>query len=145
MSSKQFINKAMKDWDSSDGHDNAQKNRIARLLQDKHLRHYPLFDQTIFINNNDFQWTKTQPQGFISKEELLRQWRPFRPDLLFPLKNLIIEIDGDFHTNTTKGVKQTKLRDQYYEYAGIKLVKFVASELNKMSDEELLQILKLLL
>jgi len=106
------------------------------------MHHYPLFDETIFINKTTFEWTKIHPIGFHTKEQLLLQWAVFMPDLLFPMSNMIIEIDGDFHTNTTKGVKQTKRRNQYYEYAGIRLITFVTSELNKMTDDTLLKILK---
>ena len=64
------------------------------------------------------------------------------PDMLFGLKNMIIELDGDWHFNTEKGVKQTKRRNQYYEYAGIKLVTFVTKELEKMSDKKILDLLR---
>ena len=53
------------------------------------------------------------------------------------MKNLIIEIDGDFHFNTKKGVIQTNKRNQYYEYAGIRLIWYETKALNKMSDAEL--------
>ena len=55
---------------------------------------------------------------------------------------LPIELDGDFHTNSEKGAKRTKLRNQYYLYAGIKLISYVTKELDKMTDEELLADLK---
>jgi len=138
--SKQWIHRAMKEWE--DAHDLKQKDRIAWLIRDNLLHHFPLFDQTIFINKTTFYWTKIHPAGYHSKGELLLHWEPFMPDLLFPLRNLIIEIDGEWHTNTAKGVKQTKKRNQYYEYAGIKLVTFVTEELNKMSDKKLLEALR---
>jgi len=130
----------MKEWE--DAHDLKQKDRIAWVIRDNNIHHFPLFDETIFIHKTTFYWTKIHPRGYHSKEELSREWAPFMPDLLFPVKNLIIEIDGDFHFNTEKGVKQTKRRNQYYEYAGIKLITFVTRELNKLSDEALLKILK---
>ena len=137
---KQWIHRAMKEW--TDGHDMPQKQRIIKLIKNNNLHHYPLIDQTIFINNTDFTWTKEHPTGFSSKEELKRAWSPFMPDLLFPIKKTIIELDGNFHTNSEKGAKQTKRRNQYYEYAGIKLIAYVTDELNKMTDEELLNDLK---
>ncbi len=137
---KQWIHKAMKNW--TDGHDISQKQRIIKLIRDNNLRHYPLIDQTIFIHNTNFEWTKEHPVGFSSKEELCRVWTPFMPDLFFPLRKLIIELDGDFHTNSEKGAKRTKLRNQYYEYSGIKLISYVTKELDKMTDEELLADLK---
>jgi len=137
---KSWIHLAQKEW--RDAHDTKQKDRLAWIIRDNNLHHFPLFDETIFINKTTFHWTKIHPQIFHSKEELLLQWAVFMPDLLFPLRNLIIEIDGDWHTNTEKGVKQTKRRNDYYEYAGIKLITFVTKELDKMNDKELLQILK---
>jgi len=138
----QYIHQAMKEWDSTDAHDWKQKDRIAWLIRENNLHQFPLYDQTIFINKTTFDWRKTQPTGFESKEELLLKWAVFIPDMLYPLRNMIIEIDGDWHTNTTKGVKQTKRRNQYYEYAGIKLIIFVTKELNKMSDKKLLEVLR---
>jgi len=132
----------MKEWDSTDAHDNKQKDRLAWIIKKNKLHHFPLFDQTIFIHNNTFHWTKEFPTGYKTKEIFLTQWSPFKPDMLFPLRNLIIEIDGDWHTNTAKGVKQTKRRNQYYEYAGIKLITFVTKELDKMSDKKVLELLK---
>lgn len=134
---KQWIHKAQKDWDPTDGHDTAQKNRIAEILRDNHIRHYPIFDETIFINKKTFKWQRNHPTGYNTKEDLLRDWEVFKPDLLFPMKNLIIEIDGDFHFNTAKGIKQTNKRNQYYEYSGIRLIWYETKTLNKMSDAEL--------
>ena len=131
--------KAMKNWDPNDPHDWKQKDRIANIIRKNHLHHYPLFDETIFINKNTFSWTKIHPSGFQSKEELLLQWQPFKPDMLFSLKNTIIEIEGKFHTDTAKGVRQTKKRNQYYEYAGINLIIFQTQTLNKMTDKQLLE------
>jgi very-short-patch-repair endonuclease len=78
-----------------------------------------------------------QPAGYETKEALWRDWEVFKPDLLFPIKNLIIEIDGDFHFNTKKGVRQTNKRNEFYEYAGIKLIWYEAKTLKAMSDAEL--------
>lgn len=134
---KQWIHKAQKDWDSSDGHDLNEKNRICEILRDNHIRHYPLIDQTIFINKQTHEWQMGQPKGYTSKEDLWRDWEVFNPDLLFPQKNLIIEIDGDWHFNTEKGRKQTNKRNEYYEYAGIRLVWFTAQSIKDMSDGKL--------
>jgi len=135
--SKQWIHKAQKDWDSTDGHDGREKNRIAEILRINSIRHYPLFDQTIFINKQTHKWVMEQPKGYTSKEDLWRDWEVFKPDLLFPIKNLIIEIDGDFHFNTKKGVRQTNKRNEYYEYAGIKLIWYETKALKEMSDAQL--------
>jgi len=134
---KQWIHKAQKEWDSTDGHDMNEKNRIAQILHDSHVRHYPLFDQTIFINRQSHSWQQEQPKGYKSKEELYRYWEIFKPDLLFPMKNLIIEVDGNWHFNTHKGVKQTNKRNEYYEYAGIRLVWFTAAQIKGWSDAQL--------
>ncbi len=134
---KSFIHRAQKEWDSTDGHDMTEKNRIAVILRDNNIRHYPLFDQTIFINKQTHNWQMEQPSGYTSKEDLWRDWETFKPDLLFPKKNLIIEIDGDWHFNTQKGVKQTNKRNEYYEYAKIRLIWFTAAQVKEWSDAEL--------
>jgi len=131
---KSWIHKAQKDWDSNDGHDLLQKNRICEILRDNHIRHYPLIDQTIFINKNTFSWQMEHPKGYRSKEDLWKDWEVFKPDLLFPQKNLIIELDGPFHFNTAKGVRQTNKRNQYYEYAGIRLIWYYTDKVKEMSD-----------
>jgi len=138
--SKKWIRQAQKEW--TDAHDTKQKDRLAWIIKGNNLHHFPLFDETIFINKTTFEWTKIHPVGFKSKEELLLKWAVFMPDMLFPLRNMIIEIDGEWHTNTEKGVKQTKRRNQHYEYAGIKLITFITKELNKMSDKKLLEVLR---
>ena len=142
MGKKQWIHHAMKNWDSTDAHDSEEKARISKIIHDNNLHHFPLYDETIFINKTDFSWTKIHPEGFTSKEDLMRQWAVFKPDMLFPLRNLIIEIDGSFHTDSEKGAKRTKLRNSYYEYAGIKLLIYTPLELKEMSDEILYQDLK---
>ena len=134
---KQWIHRAQRGWDSTDGHDTGEKNRIATILRNTNIRHYPLFDETIFINKQTFKWVKEQPKGYSSKEDLLREWEVFKPDLFFPMKNLVIEIDGDFHFNTKKGVKQTNKRNEWYEYAGLKLIWYHAQTLKDMSDAQL--------
>lgn len=131
---KMWIHRAQKEWSSDDGHDMNEKNRICELLRDNHIRHYPLLDQTIFINKQTFKWQMEQPKGYNSKEELWRDWEVFKPDLLFPTKNLIIEIDGLWHFNTKKGVKQTNKRNEYYEYTNIRLIWFTAEAVKEMSD-----------
>ncbi len=139
MQNKSFIHKAQKDWDSTDGHDTNEKNRIALILREPTLRHFPLFDQVIFIHKTNFKLKMKQPTGYKSKEDLWGDWETFKPDMFFPLKNLIIEIDGEWHFNTEKGVKQTKKRNQYYEYAGVRFFWYYTPDLKKMTDEELRQ------
>jgi len=139
---KQFIWHAMKDWE--DSHDLDQKQFLLNILKNHTVRHYPLMDETIFINNHSFLWTREHPTGYETKEKFLADWSPFMPDLLFPMRNMIVELDGDFHRNTNKGIRQTKRRNQYYDYAGIKLVVFETSrdkkydELNTLSDKQIL-------
>ena len=111
---KSFIHRAQKEWDSTDGHDMNEKNRIAVILRDNHIRHYPLFDQTIFINKQTHKWQMIQPEGYTSKEDLWRDWETFMPDLLFPKK-----------------------KNEYYEYAGIRLMWFTAEQVKGWSDAEL--------
>jgi len=137
---RQWMHRAMKNW--GDAKDAQEKNRLAWIIKENNLHHFPLFDQTIFINKTDFTWTKEHPTGYQSKEELARAWAVFMPDLFFPLRKTIIEIDGSFHFNSEKGVKRTKLRNQYYEYAGLKLITVTPEDMKEISDDELLTFLK---
>jgi len=132
---KSFIHKAMKDWDSSDGHDSEEKNRIALIL--RKLRFYPVFDRTIFINKQNHTWTDEHPRGYNSKADLLRDYEVFIPDILIKKYNMIIELDGNFHFNTKKGVRQTNKRNEYYEYAGIRLIWFHSTMLKDLSDYDI--------
>ncbi len=135
---KQWIHKAQKDWDSTDGHDMNEKNRIAKIFRESNISHYhPIFDETIFINKQNFKWIREQPHGYTSKEDLWRDWDVFKPDLLFAQKNLIIELDGNYHFNTAKGVKQTNHRNEMYEYAGIRFIWYYTPDLQKMNDGQL--------
>lgn len=134
---KSWIHKAQKDWDSTDGHDMNEKDRISKILRNAEIRHYPLLDETIFISKQTHKWQREHPEGYTSKEDLWRDWETFKPDMLFPMKNLIIEIDGDWHFNSSKGVKQTNKRNEWYEYAGIRLIWFTAAEVKGWSDDKL--------
>jgi len=121
----------MKNWDSSDGHDWEEKKKCTEILN--HFLGYrgALFDETIFVNKTTFEWQTKQPTGYESKEDLLRCWEVFKPDILIKKHNMIIEMDGDFHFNMKKGVKQTQKRNQYYEYMKIKFVWFYSGNENK--------------
>jgi len=131
MSKKQWINHSMKNWDSTDGHDWEEKNRMVNLLRTDLGLIGGLFDETIFVNKTTFKWQTTQPSVYENKEDLLRCWEIFKPDIIYKKHNLIIEMDGDFHFNTKKGVRQTEKRNQYYEYMGVKFVWYYSGNDNK--------------
>lgn len=133
--SKSWIHKAMSDWDSTDGHDMDDKNRIALILRKLHF--YSVFDRTIFINKQNHSWTDIHPKGYASKKDLLKDYEVFIPDILIKKYNMVIELDGSFHFNTKKGIKQTNKRNQYYEYAGIRLIWFYSDKLKDMSDYDI--------
>lgn len=135
---KAFINKAMDNWDSNDPHDSEQKIRISNIIHDHRLDLHPLFDETIFIHKLSMIWTRTHPAGYESKQDMLREWEVFRPDVLFPEKNAIIELDGDWHFKTKKGVKQTNKRNEWYEYVGLDLTWYYTPDFDKMDDDSII-------
>ena len=54
------------------------------------------------------------------------------------IMSLEIEIEGNWHLNTKKGIKQTNKRNSDYEYAKIKLLWMTPKEiLDAKSDDEL--------
>lgn len=131
----------MKEWDSNDAHDWNEKKKIADIL--RNLFHYfCIYDRTIFVNKKDFSYSDKQPAGFTSKEDILKNYYIFRPDILVKSHNIIIEIDGLFHFNTKKGVKQTNHRNEIYEYMGVKFVWFTTEMVQTSTLAELYQILK---
>ena len=144
MSKKQFIGRATKNWSSDDGHDWEEKNRMINLLRSELALQGALFDETIFVNKTTFKWQREQPKNYPTKEALLLCWEIFKPDIIYPKFNLIIEMDGDFHFNTKKGVKRTTQRNQYYEYAEFKFVWYYSGNDNKegtfmnLTDQEIL-------
>ncbi len=134
----------MKKWSSDDGHDWQEKNRMTNLLRTELGLQGGLYDETIFVNKTTFEWQTEQPTGYESKEDLMRCWEIFKPDLIYKKRNLIIEFDGDFHFNTAKGVRRTEQRNQYYEYASFRFVWYYSGNDNKegtfmnLTDQDIL-------
>ena len=121
----------MKNWDSNDPHDWQEKQRVVNIIRDRTGLIGAVYDETIFVHKQTFEWTTIQPKGFKSKEELMRTYEIFKPDILYKKHNLIIELDGDFHFETEKGVRQTQKRNQYYEYMGVKFAWSYSGKSNK--------------
>lgn len=140
MNSKSFIHHAMKQWDCNDAHDSIEKNRLQKILK-KHFNYYCLFDRTIFISKYNYTWTDIQPN--YNKKEIYKKYHIHKPDILIKIPfNIIIELDGDFHFNTKKGITQTKLRNKIYNSMNVKFISFSTKQFNKMSDIELISKIK---
>lgn len=137
VSKRQFINRSMRNWDPSDAHDSTPKARIQRILRDMGI--YVIFDETIFVSKDDGDYTYStiQPKAS-SKEEIFKKYHVFKPDILSIKSKLIVELDGDFHRNTKKGVRQTSNRnDVYSQMRDIHFLPLVTHELKDMSDMDI--------
>lgn len=132
---KQWIWRAMAEW--TDAHDMQAKQKLQRVLRDE-LHIYTLFDPTVFIQKSSGTVTMEQPSGYESKADILRHFYVHMPDMFSRTHNLAIEIDGDWHFNSKKGVKQTNARNENYDFARIKLLWLTPKEiLDSRSDEAL--------
>lgn len=130
----------MKNWDSNDAHDSVEKNRLQKILKD-YFKCYCLFDRVIFISKYDYTWTDIQPNG--TKEEIYKKYYIHIPDILIKIPYpIIIELDGDFHFNTKKGITQTRNRNEIYNFMDIKFISFYTKTFNKMSDYTLVNKIK---
>lgn len=133
MMANQWMWHAMKKWE--DAHDLELKNKVARVLH-KRLNYPSFFDRTIFIKRNDYlTWTDLHPTGYKSKEALLRDWWVQNPDVLVKRHGLIVEIDGDWHFNSPKGIKLTNARNEHYDIAGLRLVWLTTKECDCSLEE----------
>lgn len=133
------MRRAMNNWDSTDAHDLEPKKRIADILRAKY-GYRCVFDRTIFIDKTTFQVHLEQPMECLTKQEVLSKYEIFIPDILIKTVSgfKIVELDGSFHFENSKGVRRTNKRNEYYEYANIKLVWFYTPTLNKMSTDEII-------
>ena len=132
----------MKSWDSTDAHDLNEKTRLAGILRE-HFNLRCVFDRVIFVDKETFTFTDQHPKGCLTKQEVWRDYEVFCPDILIKKpKPIIIEIDGDFHFNTSKGVKQTNKRNEFYEYMGVRFAWFHTKALNEMNDKEIIEYLR---
>jgi len=135
----------MKNWDPTDAHDWKAKNRIQKICHSMGI--HGRFDRDIMIDRRNFSvWTEV-PDHVTGISELFQLFMCFKPD--FSAKTTehpylaIIELDGDFHYSTGKGVKQTRLRNQAYDNAGIRYTAFYtgkkgfAKPLSEYTDEEI--------
>jgi hypothetical protein len=132
------MNSAMKKWSSDDAHDWEAKKRVQDILRAR-WNYRCVFDRTIFIDKKTFEIHLYQPDGCTSKEDVRRKYEIFIPDIFIKTKQgyKIVELDGDFHFNTKKGVKRTNQRNEMYEYAGIKMIWFYTPKLMKMTIDEI--------
>jgi len=134
---KSFIHRAQQDW--TDAHDWQAKNRLSSILRDVYNIRC-VFDRTIFINKITLEWTDIQPPGYHSKSEILKDWHIFMPDVLIKgIHPVIIELDGDWHFNSSKGIKQTNKRNGIYDFMDIRFVWFYTPHFMKKSTMEIVQ------
>ena len=140
MSSKQFINKSMKNWDSSDPHDWSEKMKVSTVLKEV-FHYYCVYDRTLFVDKYNFTFSDKHPQ-ILTKEEIQQKYWIFKPDIWIKSHNTIIEIDGLFHFNTAKGIKQTNHRNEIYEYMGVKFVWFTTEFVKTAEMNDIYQQLK---
>ncbi len=140
MTGKGWMHRAMKDWDPSSAKDEDAKVRVQDVLRAK-WGYKCVFDRTIFIDKNSFTIHTEQPKDCTSKEDVYKKYYIHIPDILIRTVSgtKVVELDGDVHFNSSKGVKNTNLRNEHYEYANIKLVWFYTPTLMKMSTEEIIK------
>lgn len=134
MSKKQWTNHAMKSWGSAN--DEMPKDRIQRLLHTLGIG--VVFDETIFINKLDFTYTNIQPKAK-SKAEIWSKYEIQVPDIISLEDKVIVELDGDVHTDTAKGVKRTKFRNGLYRNMDVRFIQFNTKEMMSQDDETVLQ------
>lgn len=140
MKGKGFMHRAMKNWDSTSAHDEMPKIRVQEILRAK-WDYRVTFDRTIFIDKGTFEVHLEQPKECLTRQEVLSKYYIHIPDIFVKTQHgyKIVELDGDVHFNSTKGVKNTNLRNEHYDYAGIKYVWFYTPTLEKMSVEEIIK------
>ena len=136
----QFRQRAMKNWDPSDPHDWKEKIRIQDILRAK-WNYKCTFDRTIFIDKATFEVHLWQPSGCLSREEVWNNYYIHVPDIFISTQSgyKIVEIDGSIHFNSQKGVKNTNLRNEHYQYAGINLCWLTADFVNEANTEEIIE------
>ena len=79
----------------------------------------------------------------INKEQLeSNEFWPHKPDLIVTNSErpMIIEIDGDYHFFTKRGINQTNERNKHYEKAAIRFIWLLKSEVQN-TDTRLVSIL----
>ena len=123
----------MAEWDSA--HDSECKQILSRVLKDD-LHIYTTFDQILFINKTTGAVTYEQPPECLSKEDVYANYEVHLPDLFSKPHALAVEIDGDWHFNTKKGIKQTNKRNEDYDFAKIKLLWMTPKEILDCKDDD---------
>lgn len=124
----------MTEW--ADAHDLEVKNRLATVMREK-LHLYTVFDLPLFISKVTHQVQLEQPECYESREAVLKDYVVHLPDLFNKKHGIVWEIDGMWHFNSHKGVKQTNQRNEDYELAGIKLVWLTPAEVKRKDDDGL--------
>jgi len=124
----------MREWE--DAHDLDAKNKVSRVMRER-LHLFTVFDKPLFISKVTHQVQLEQPDCYDSRESILKDYVVHLPDLFNKKHCIVVEIDGDWHFNTRKGVRQTNQRNEDYELAGIKLVWLTSAEVKDSEEYDL--------
>jgi len=133
---RRFVHEA--DKKREEEQDLMDKAKIARVLKGYFGLSCIYHDLFIGIHKRHRYWMRELTEKQLESNEF---W-PHKPDLIVTNSKqpMIIEIDGDYHFNTKRGIKQTNDRNQHYELAGVKLVWLLRSEVQN-TDTRLVSIL----
>lgn len=134
MMKSQWIWRAMAEWE--DAHDLEAKSKVSRVMREQ-LHLFTVFDLPIFINKFTHQCQLEQPECYESREAILKDYIVHLPDLFNKKHGIVVEIDGNWHFNTKKGVRTTNQRNEDYELAGIKLIWLTPEEVKQNDDDGL--------
>lgn len=119
-----FVHQANKNREGEqDLMDKAKIARVIRVYFGLSCIYHDLF---IGIHKKYHYWNENLTKKELESDDF---W-PHKPDLIITnsKKRMIIEMDGDFHFFTKRGIKQTSDRNIHYESAGIGLVELLRSE-----------------
>ena len=131
---KSFIFNAIKKSESNvDFDDRANVQRVLRLQ----FGIPALMDEVIFISKSTGQVEVLNQKKFSSKEEIFKFYWVHCPDLKINIFKFpfVVEIDGEVHWQTSKGINQTNERNYHYETAGIKMLWLTNKEAQSKPEE----------
>ena len=114
------------------------KAKIARVMKGYFGLSCIYHDLFIGIHKRHRYWINE-----LTKEQLeSNEFWPHKPDLIVTNSKIpmIIEIDGEYHFFTKRGINQTNERNKHYELAGIKLIWLLRSDVAN-TDTRLVSIL----
>lgn len=111
-----------------------EKVRVAGILK-REFDFNMLYDEVIFIDKKDYKLVKGP--DIKSKEDGFRRFFIHNPDGWVRSKEVAIEIDGTFHTESPKGIKQTNERNEHYDKAKLKYIWLTKKEVLECDEDTL--------